>query len=141
MEKDQFIATLQQIKAIVDQALEDSGRQPKRGKKARRVVAPLTSQATRLDYDVNERAFMKTHARGLSGPKQFVLLVAYLAKGQVGKEIQLEDVRKHWNRMKSLIDNKFNTFFSNSAKDNGWVDTKKKAVYVLTKSWQEAMKK
>ena len=84
---------------------------------------------------------MKVHARGLSGQRKFVLLIAYLAKGVVGKEVQLQEVRKYWNRMKSLLDNPFNTFYSNTAKDNGWVDTKKKGVYILTKAWQEVLQK
>jgi hypothetical protein len=141
MEKDQFIATLQQIKAIVDQALEESCQQQTPLRKARREKGYPAPKTAILDYEVNARAFVKAHARGLSGPKQFVLLMAYLAKGKVGKEVQFQDIRNHWNRMKSLIGNKLNTFFPNSAKEHGWINPREKGVYVLTKSWQEALKK
>jgi len=102
--------------------------------KAAKKAAPV-----RLDFTRPERAFIKTYARALSGPRKFVLLVAYLAKGQVGKEVQLNEVHKHWNKMTALLEGKFNRFYSNTAKDDGWVDTKKKGVYVLTASWKEAV--
>src|SRR5258708_394109 len=49
-----------------------------------------------LDFTKSERAFIKAHAKGLSGTRKFVLLVAYIAKGQVGKEVQLSDLHKRW---------------------------------------------
>ena len=82
---------------------------------------------------------MKVHARGLSGPKKFVLFVAFLAKGKVGVEVELKEVEKHWSRMNGLLNASFNRFYSNSAKDNGWVNTKKQGVYVLTPRWQSAL--
>jgi len=93
----------------------------------------------RIDFSVNERAFMKAHARGLSGSRKFALVVAYLAKGEVGKEVQLADVRESWNRMTGLLGS-FNLNFPTVAKENGWVDSKKRGVYVLTSSWKEALK-
>ena len=33
----------------------------------------------------------------------------------------------------------FNSFFTNDAKENGWVDTKKKGIYILTPAWKEAL--
>jgi hypothetical protein len=92
----------------------------------------------KLDFGKSERAFIKAYAKGLSGTKKFVLLVAYTAKGQVGKEVELNDVSKRWNKMTALLGGKFNRFFSNTAKDDGWVDTRKKGTYVLTSSWKEA---
>lgn len=82
---------------------------------------------------------MKAYAKGLSGTRKFALLVAYAAKGQVGKEVELNDVHKRWNKMTGLLGGKFNGFFSNTAKDDGWVDTRKKGIYVLTSSWKEAL--
>ena len=94
-----------------------------------------------LDFTKPERAFIKTYARRLNGQKKFVLLLAYLAKGALKKEVQLKKLEKHWNRMKAsnLLGLKFNTFYSNTAKDDGWVDTPKKGVYVLCKSWKEVL--
>jgi hypothetical protein len=85
---------------------------------------------------------VKAHVHGLSGPKKFVLLVAHLAKGKVGTEVEAKEVEKRWNKMtsKSLMDGKFNTFYSTTAKENGWVNTKKKGVYVLRPSWTQILK-
>jgi hypothetical protein len=95
----------------------------------------------KLDFSKNERAFIKTYARKLSGVKKFVLLLAYLAQGKVGKEVELKEIQRHWNKMKAnnLLGLDFNTFHSNAAKDNGWVNTTKKGVYVLSQSWKDAL--
>jgi hypothetical protein len=102
---------------------------------------PPASTSVKLDFTKSERAFVKVHARGLSGPKKFVLLLAHLAKGGIGKEVSLNEVQKRWNKMTAgtLLGCKFNTFYSNTAKDNGWVDTKEKGIYVLTSSWKEVL--
>jgi hypothetical protein len=39
----------------------------------------------------------------------------------------------------ALLGCKFNRFYSNTAKDDGWVDTRKKGVYVLTPAWKNAL--
>jgi hypothetical protein len=104
--------------------------------KVRTVSNPTSAK---LDFGKSERAFIKAYAKGLSGTRKFVLLVAYTAKGQVGKEVELNDVSKRWNKMTALLGGKFNRFFSNTAKDDGWVDTRKKGTYVLTSSWKDAL--
>lgn len=104
--------------------------------KVRTVSNPTSAK---LDFGKSERAFIKAYAKGLSGTRKFVLLVAYTAKGQVGKEVELNDISKRWNKMTALLGGKFNRFFSNTAKDDGWVDTRKKGTYVLTSSWKDAL--
>ncbi len=91
----------------------------------------------KLDFRKPERAFVNTYAKGRSGPRKFVLLVAYLAEGQVGREVHLNEVQRHWNKMTSLLGGKFNRFYSGAAKDQGWVDAPKKGTYVLTESWKD----
>jgi len=81
---------------------------------------------------------MKAHGRGSSGKKKFALLVEYLAKGKVGVDIQLGDVQRRWSKMTSLLGN-FNRKFTNDAEEDGWVDTRKKGVYMLTTSWKGAL--
>ncbi len=92
-----------------------------------------------LDFETNERAFVKAHAQDLSGPKKFVLLVAFLAKGKAGVDVDLKAVEGHWNKMTApnLLDGKFNRFYTNAAKENGWVNTKKKGVYFLRPQWRD----
>lgn len=94
-----------------------------------------------LSFSMNERAFVKKYARSLSGPKKFVLMMAYLVQGQVGKEIELREIEKHWSRMtaSNLLGMAFNRFYSTSAKEDGWVDTKKKGFYFLCSTWQEVL--
>jgi hypothetical protein len=99
---------------------------------------PRVARTTKLDFRKPERAFFNSYAKDLGGSKKFVLVVSYLAKGQVGKEVQLGEVSKRWNKMTSLLGGKFNRFYSGSAKDQGWVDAPKKGTYVLTESWKEA---
>jgi hypothetical protein len=110
----------------------------KRGpsQKAKRSAGRIS--APQLDYGLNERAFMKAHGRSLSGQKKFVLLTAYIAKGKVGAEVTLGDIQRHWNRMTAML-GKFNLSYTIRAKENGWVDTKRKGIYVLSQTWKGAL--
>lgn len=93
----------------------------------------------KLDFSINIRAFVKRFVADKSGPKKFVLLLAYLAKGEAGKNVVLGDIRKEWNKMsgKNLL-GKFNRFYPNEAKTQGWVDSKEYGTYCLADSWQES---
>ena len=67
--------------------------------------------------------------KGLSGPKKFVLLVAFLAKGRTGISGKNSKKWKIAGRtMTGLLGGKFNRFYSNSAKDNGWEPTPRSKV-------------
>lgn len=92
-----------------------------------------------LNFTLNERNFIRTYGRGLSGPKKFVLLLAFEVKGKVGTEVELDVLRTKWNKMtsKALMGYKFNLFYSNDAKTRGWVDSKKTGSYHLCKTWME----
>ena len=115
-----------------------AGRAAKRPARARdKAKTVLNAAPIKLDFTKPERAFVKTHAKGLSGSRKFVLLLAYLAKGVPNKEVPLNDVKKVWNRMTARL-GKFNPFYTNEAKENGWVHTMKKGGYVLTTTWREA---
>ena len=121
-------------------ALVGAGRASRKlGNSPAKVRTVSNPTSAKLDFGKSERAFIKAYAKGLSGTRKFVLLIAYTAKGQVGKEVELNDVSKRWNKMTALLGGKFNRFFSNTAKDDGWVDTRKKGIYVLTSSWKEAL--
>ena len=124
----------------VDLVPVGAARIPRRSAKAAAQTVPKVASPN-LDFTVNARAFVKAHARGLSGLKKFVLLLSYLAKGKVGEEVELKSIQKHWNKMTAptLLGCKFNTFYSNTAKDNGWVNTRKTGVYVLASSWKKVL--
>ncbi len=91
----------------------------------------------KLDFNISQRAFIKKYGKGLSGPKKFALIVAYLANGKEGKEVSIGEIKKNWDKMTSLLGGKFNTYYSTTAKDNNWADSKKYGIWFLTKDWQK----
>ncbi len=92
------------------------------------------------NFSLNERAFVKRYASKKSGPEKFTILLAHLVCGNVDKEIEISEITKHWSKMsaKNLL-GKFNRFYSNDAKTKGWVDSKKRGSYKLTKEWENAL--
>lgn len=92
-------------------------------------------------FDLNPLAFMKRYGAGLSGPEKFTLLLARLTAGDTSKDIAIAELRKQWNKMKSVMEGRFNPAYANRAKANGWVDTQKQGIYVLCASWKEALGK
>ena len=92
-----------------------------------------------IHFDMNERAFVKGYATNLSGGhRKFVLVLAFLAKGDTSKQVSLNEIQRLWNRMKSktLLGMKFNRFFPTTAKEHGWVQSQKRGVYTLDRSWK-----
>ena len=96
--------------------------------------------AHNIDFSINERAFVKRYTIDKSGPKKFTLLLAYLVKGEVDKNFDLSDIKNHWNKMsaKNML-GKFNMFYSNDAKNRGWVDSKEHGKYNLTNEWKSVL--
>jgi hypothetical protein len=136
---------LQQIRSLVDECIAGLRGRPRRSRSTSPATRHESSKARSgpapvLDFDVHERAFVKTHGRNLTGPKKVVVLLAYLTKGQVGKEVQLKEIEKHWNKMTALLGGEFNRFNSNSAKERGWVNTKKTGLYFLRPTWKDIFK-
>lgn len=106
--------------------------------------APRNTQLAReklpsqLDFDLPDRAFIKRYVKGLSGPKKFVLLLAFMTRGATGKDVQLSELERRWNRMTSsaLLGYRFNRFYPITAREHGWVNVKKKGVYTLRSTWK-----
>lgn len=90
------------------------------------------------DLTLPIRAFVKRHARGLSGSRKFTLLVAHLSAGDVHKEVSASSIEKQWNRMTGLLGD-FNAAHSTRAKDEGWVDSPKKGMYKLRSGWEGSL--
>ncbi len=103
-------------------------------KRAQKV--PQSAPKTPVNFSTPIRAFVKQHAHDLSGPQKFALLIAYLTKGDRKKEVLTGDVEKQWNRMKPLLGGKFNLAYPTRAKDNGWVDSPKRGVYIVLPGWK-----
>lgn len=100
----------------------------------------VTTKSSDVDFSFNERAFVKRYATDKSGPKKFTLLLAYLVKGEIDKNIELSEIKKHWNKMsaKTLL-GKFNMFYPNEAKTQGWIDSKEYGKYCLTGEWEKVL--
>jgi len=96
-----------------------------------------------LNFDMNIRAFIHKFSSGMSGPKKFVLLLAFLVKGEIGKEESLKNIEKNWAKLTSLLRNRkdekgeFNRFYPGTAKVSNWVTSKKQGYYCLTPNWKE----
>jgi hypothetical protein len=91
-----------------------------------------------VDFSTPLRAFIKKYSGGMNGARKFTLVLAYLAKGSLEKEILLTDIERHWNRMtsKTLLGMKFNRFYTAQAKENDWADVAKQGTYHLRPNWK-----
>lgn len=92
-----------------------------------------------LDFSRSARAFIKEYGAGMSGPKKFTLLLAYLVKGDMKTKASLTEVEKNWSKMtaKNLMGMKFNRFYTSQARENDWVSTEKSGSYHLRSSWKD----
>lgn len=104
-------------------------------------VTMAGKQREGLDFGKPIRPFMKSYSKNLSGSKKFVLLVAWLARGDLKKQIALSEVKKRWSQMTAILEMEFNLFFTGDAKDRDWVETKSKGLYSLRPGWRDILKK
>jgi len=94
------------------------------------------SPSAAVNFSSPIRAFVKTHARPMGGPQKFALLLAYLSKGDTHKQVPLANIKKQWNKMKSLLRGTFNPAHTIRAKEHEWVDSPKAGIYVLLPGWK-----
>jgi hypothetical protein len=139
MTSDKYIATLRQIQAIVNEALREGSSALGSKKRAQRAAPQLMGSTAQLSFDMNILAFMNQHAKGLSGPKKFTLLVARMVKGSTTAQVSYQDIRVQWNKMRTVLGGDFNPAHSNRAKAQGWVDSGKKAMWNLASAWKDAL--
>lgn len=143
MHRDKITSALQQIRDLTDECLANLDDSTKSKRPAKKLPASShTSKPIDIDFGKPLRPFVKQYAKGLSGPRKFVLLLSRLAKGDVKKEVRIEEIKKHWNKMKakSLLGLDFNSFYPTRAGENDWVEAKKKGIYSLRPSWRDIFK-
>ena len=141
MSKPALLENLRRIESLVRKCIDELADQPHRSTRPQaRKGAERSAAIAKLDFDSNERHFVRTHGVELSGRKKFVLLTAFLAKGEVGREVPLSEIEAMWSRMTGLLKGPFNRNYCNGAKESGWVNTKKKGFYSLRAAWQEALR-
>lgn len=139
MDKNKLIPLLQQIKALAEEcltSLEDSAPSQRLTKKW--VIHTQKPRAQSLDFDKPIRAFIKQYAKGMGGPAKFVLLLSYMAKGDSKQEVASKDIEKQWGKMQSesLLGIAFYPSYPMRAKENDWVDSKKRGLFSLRPNWQ-----
>ncbi|MGH9862186.1 MAG: hypothetical protein ACRD35_02050 [Candidatus Acidiferrales bacterium] len=139
MDEKKLIATLQQIKALAEEGLRAVADRPKPWGRRKKPAEAKSHGPLHVEFDKPLRPFMKSDAKGLSGPKKFALLLSRLTKGDLKKEVALKEIERDWNRMTSLLEMKFNRFFPAQAKDNDWVESKKKGFYNLRPDWKNIL--
>lgn len=95
-------------------------------------------KASGVDFSLNSRAFFRSYAKSLSGPKKFVLVVAYLTKGKVDSDATVADVLRCWNTHKKLLSGEYNGAYPTRAKEYGWINPGgKTGSFHLTNKWRE----
>lgn len=116
---------------------------PHKGKQNRKLAStkPQAPKApAQVDFGLPVRAFVRTYgAKSMGGPQKFVLLLAWMSKGQAGRAVSLQDLENAWNKMTEPMGSKFNPAYTTRAKDNGWVDTPKKGSYGLRSNWKDIL--
>lgn len=135
---NEIAAKLQEINRLVTECIALRGSTSVKNIPVKKAEKGKTSF---VDFSIPVRPFIKKYAPGMSGPKKFTLLVAYLTQGDPKKTVSLEDIKSQWNKMtsKALLGMKFNLFYSSSAKDNDWVHTPSTATYAIRPSWKNIL--
>jgi hypothetical protein len=136
------VEKLRTAQALIAESLTLLGEasKPIRRTKNPKSAAPAAPRSIR--FDLNERAFVKNIARGLNGgPRKFVALVAYLAKGKSDVSVSATDVQRMWNRNKAkdMLGMAYNRAYASRAKSEGWVNPAKYGHFVLDASWRNAL--
>lgn len=134
-ENDRMADILKRLKRLED-AVFSSSRSDAIEKKR---VERANSIHSKIDFSLNEKHFIKTHANEMSGPKKFTLLLAFIVKGRLDESVETNVIKAKWNKMKAknLMGYAFNSKYPNEAKTAGWVDSKKHGTYHLRASWMK----
>jgi hypothetical protein len=140
MNKDALIPKLEQVKNLAEECIDQlqRGAEKQRSRKVAHEDKPR--EAVSLDFSKDVRPFMKSYGKNLSGPRAFVLLLAWLTKGDCERQVELSEIEQEWNRLTALLRSDFNRKFSLVARENDWVEAKKQGLYNLRSSWRDALK-
>jgi len=137
MIKDELLAKLDRIKSLAEEVIGELN-----GKRLNQSKPRTTGDIkhAQVSFQPNILAFMKQHSRGCSGPEKVTLLLARLTKGSIAEQVSSVEIEKQWNKMKGVLEGRFNSAYLNRAKANGWIDSPKHEVYTLTNVWKEVLK-
>lgn len=142
MNNSELEKQLQIIKKATEQALSFLDITDKASDtQVRAVTKPaIDTPNTDIDFSMQSRAFFKKYAKGLSGPKIFVLMVAYFINQKNSDTASLSDIQKEWSKMKGIIKYKYSSAYAVRAKESDWVDSPKSSFYSLRPNWKDILK-
>lgn len=133
-----MLEKLKKIQSLLNECVEELSKpELKNSPKKQKGNQPIKISP---NFSLNERAFMKKYGKTLSGPKKFVLLTAYIAKGNTKKVIKSEEITKKWNKLLSFMGGKSQKNYSTRAKENGWINSPEYGNYILTEEWIKILK-
>lgn len=135
MDKLELVKNLEKIQEILKMCISEFDEDQGSEKKSEKAKNEIKS----IDFNMSIRAFVKKYGKKLSGTQKFVLIIAFLTKEDVSKEIELKTIKKVWNKMKQLL-GKYNDSYSGRARENGWVNTSKNGNYYLLPLWKNCLK-
>jgi hypothetical protein len=138
--RDKLILKLTELKRLAEDCLTIVEEQTDSPHPGRKPVLSKSDHDAQLDFGKPIRPFMKKYSKDLSGSRKFVLLLAWLAKGDLKKQVALSEIKKQWNRMTAIVEMDFNLFFTGDAKDRDWVETQTKSLYNLRPAWSDVLK-
>ena len=131
------------IKKATEHALSLLGVEKKAFIHVRSVTEPVKNADTaevEIDFSMQSRAFFKKYAKGFSGTKVFVLMVAYFMNQQKSDMAPLADIQKEWSKIKGIIKYKYSSAYTVRAKESDWVDSPKSSFYSLRPNWKNIFK-
>ncbi len=97
----------------------------------------IPNKKGRLDFSLNERAFLKKYFFKFNGQQTFALICAALSKGKTDTPINLSGIKKTWKNCQGIIKYPYSSIYSTRAKENNWVVPGNKATYSIRPSWIE----
>jgi hypothetical protein len=136
-----LIADLENAKILIEKTIATLKNQPSYQpvQSSSDITQPklLLEQNSRgdIDFSTPARPFMKGFA-GLSGARKFVLLVAWIAKGDPDTQVSLSEAENLWDSMSGMLKATFNRKFTSDAKDSNWVESEKVGFYNLRPGWK-----
>jgi len=107
---------------------------------AREFAAPAqsTAEPTASDLKLPARAFLSKFASKASSAGKFAFVVAQIAQGTVGKEVDTGQIQKGWNQNSGVLGGPYQTVYGTRSKEKGWVNSTKRGKWVLMDGWQKA---
>lgn len=119
--------------------IADGAARPARKKAAQAVATILVNPGlTTSDLGLPARAFFKKFANKATAAGKFALVVAHIAKGTAGKEVDTSEIVKVWNQNSGVLGGVYQTVYGTRSKEKGWVNSTKRGMFVLMDGWQKA---